>query len=447
MIKLLPRSAAILFSLAASLVFTQACAQDPTETIPADALRADVEEWRDWFFATHPDPSFSADVDDLQSRFDAVSNALEGEYSRREAWLSLAVLNPVFNDGHITIRAPQDDYDAYLAAGGAEFTLPVSLDAGRLKIAHTVAPESVFEAGEEILTINGHPAADLANHLMARMNGDSDGLRAYVLESRFPLYLWALTGGADSWTVVVASPGGSQRTVRLDPDRDTSVEPHDQWSLDFQGTTAVLTVNTFMPDLESEFAEFLETSFAAIAEQGAENLIIDVSRNGGGAHQLSDRLFAYTTDQRYTPLSAVTARIVAENQALIPGSEIGQVVSVPFAQWVEPPAELANRFGGNVAILVGAGTYSQAIVMAATAQDFDIAPVAGPGTEGRANSTGQVQLHRLIHSDLEVAAPIYIFIRPSGDRSSAPVIPDIPLSGTRDEQINQLIEHLTGHEN
>ena len=445
MIKLLPKSAAILFSVATSLVFTQACAQEPAETITADALRADVQEWRNWFFATHPDPSFSVDVDLLQARFAAVAASLEGEYSRREAWLALSILNPVFNDGHIAIRAPQDNYDAYIAAGGADFTLPVAFEGGRLTVAPSVSPDSSFEAGDEILAINGHSATEIAGRIMQRMNGDTGGLRAYLLETRFPLYLWTVTGGGESWDVNVARPDGHQRTIRIDPVRDTSVESNDRWTLEFRDVTAVLTINTFMPDLEEAFGEFLDTSFAAIAEHDAENLIIDLSQNGGGAHQLSDRLFAYITDQRYTPLSAVTARIVAENQALIPGSEIGQVVSVPFAQWVEPPTELDNRFDGNVAILVGPGTYSQAIVMAVTAQDFDIAPVAGPGTEGRANSTGQVQLYRLANSGLEVAAPIYIFIRPSGDRSSAPVVPDIPLSGTRDEQISQLIERL-GHQ-
>ena len=443
MIKLLPKSAAILFSVTASLAFTLACAQETAETISADALLADVEEWQDWFLATHPDPSFSVDAEVLQAQFDAVKASLDGDYSRREAWLALAVLNPVFNDGHITIRAPQEDYDAHILAGGAHFTVPVAFDNGRLTVAPSISTDSPLDAGDEILAINGHDATEIASRIMRRMNGDTDGLRAYVLETRFPLYLWAVTGGAESWTVDIAGPDGQQRTVRIDPARDMSVETAGLWSLEYQDTTAILAVNTFMPDLEAEFTDFLDTSFAAIAEHNSDNLIIDLSRNGGGAHQLSDRLFAYITDQRYTPLSAVTARIVADNQALIPGSEIGQVVSVPFAQWVEPPAELDNRFTGNVAILVGPGTYSQAIVMAATAQDFDIAPVAGAGSEGRANSTGQVQLHRLGNSGLEVAAPIYIFIRPSGDRSSAPVVPDIPLYGTRDEQIEALVRRLT----
>jgi len=443
MIKLPPNRAAILLSVAASLVFTQACAQDAENLIAADALQADVEEWSGWFFSTHPDPSFSADTDILETRFGGIAASLEGQYSRREAWLALSVLNPDFNDGHIAIRAPRDDYDAYLENGGAEFTVPVALKNGRLIVDHTISPDSSFQAGDEVQSINGRAATDIVARIMERMNGDTDGLRTYILESRFSLYLWAITGGADSWNVVTIHEDGSQNTHRVDSESDVSTETADHWSLTFQNNVAVLTVNTFMPDLEDDFAAFLTSAFADIANRDANDLIIDISHNGGGAHQLSDRLFAYITDQRYTPLSAVTARIVAENQALIPGSEIGQVVSVPFAQWVEPPAELENRFGGNVALLVGPGTYSQAIVMAATSQDFEIAPIAGSGTEGRANSTGQVQLYRLTHSNLEIAAPIYIFIRPSGDRSSAPIVPDIPLTGSRDEQIEALIQHMT----
>ena len=441
MIKLLPKTAAM---LAASLLVlsTPACARQAEDTISAADLREDIAEWRDWLFATHPDPSFSMDVETLNARFDSLAAGLEGHYSRRRAWVALSVMNPLFNDGHVVLRTPQEDYDAYLDTGGAEFTLPVRYADGHIYVAESVAPGSRFAAGEEIHAINGQAAADIAAQLLVRINGDSDGLRIYLLEERFESYLWALTGGADSWAVTVSGDDGETRTIALDPARDTGTGSTDNWSLAFDGDAAILTVNTFMPDLEADFAAFLETAFADIAAQGSTRLVIDISHNGGGAHQLSDRLFAYITDTRYTPLSGVTARITPENQALIPGSEIGQVVSVPFAQWVEPPAEQENRFAGDVAILVGPGTYSQAIVMAATAQDFDIAPVAGPGTEGRANSTGQVQLHRLAHSDLEVTSPIYIFIRASGDTSSAPVAPDIPLSGSREHQIGQLIDWM-----
>jgi C-terminal processing protease CtpA/Prc len=430
----------LLAACLASTLTAAACAAE--DTFPAGAVAQDVAEWETWLFATHPDPAFSMDVNAVHARFDAIAQSLEGDYTRREAWLALAPLNPMFGDGHVTLRLPREDYDAYLAGGGAEFALPVHVRNDALVVAETVAPASRLQRGETILAINGLDPRDLVARALARTNGDTVGLRTHLVETRFSQYLWALTGGAETWTVTVQAPDGSTRQVTLDPALDRPGAETENWSLDFRGDAAVLTLNTFIPPLEDPFKAFIDEAFAEIAERGSDILVVDISENGGGAHMLSDHLLAYLTDQRHTPLSAVTARVIEANQALIPDAEIGDVVSMPYAQWVEPPADLPNRYHGRTALLVGAGTYSQAIVLAATVQDFDIAPVAGPGTEGRANSTGQVQLYRLAHTGLEAAAPIYIFIRASGDTSSAPVVPDIPLSGSREEQIDALIAHL-----
>ncbi|WP_297732811.1 S41 family peptidase [uncultured Maricaulis sp.] len=430
---------------ALALLCLPACVNAQSDGIDASAVAADVTEWENWLFATHPQPEFSMDVGDVRARFDQVRDGLEGPYSRREAWLALAVLNPHFADGHVTLRLPSEEYEAWLADGGADFSLPVRIEGDQLRVADTIAEESRVRAGETITVINDQPVGPLIAAAVSRANGDTPGLRRHVVETRFASYLWALTGGAADWQVTAQNTHGQTRTITLDPQRERAGQDPEPWSLAFQDDAAILTLNTFAPTVEAEFDAFIDASFAEITARGSEILVIDISENGGGAHMLSDHLLAYLTDQRHTPLSAVTARITPENQALIPGSEPGQVISMPFAQWVEPPAEQANRFEGRFAFLVGAGTYSQAIVLAATVQDFDIAPIAGPGTEGRANSTGQVQLHRLANTDLEAAAPIYVFTRASGDSSSAPIIPDLPLSGSRDAQIDALIAHLRTH--
>ena len=431
---------------AIALLLLPACSQAQPDSFDAAAIAADVTEWEDWLFATHPQPEFSMDVEAVRAGFDAVRDRLNKNHTRREAWLALAVLNPHFADGHVTLRLPTEDHDAWLAEGGSDFTLPVRIEGDQLRVAETVSADSRALVGERITAINGRPVGPLIRAATDRANGDTPGLRRHIVERRFASYLWALTGGADDWQVTLMSADGQTRTLTLDPQRERAGGEAERWSLAFNGDAARLTLNTFAPTLETEFAAFIDASFAEIAERGSDILVIDISENGGGAHMLSDHLLSYLTDQRHTPLSAVTARITPENQALIPGSQPGQVISMPFVQWVEPPAEQPYRFTGRVAFLVGAGTYSQAIVLAATVQDFDIAPIAGPGTEGRANSTGQVQLHRLANTGLEAAAPIYVFTRASGDTSSAPIVPDLPLSGSRETQIDALITRLRTEE-
>lgn len=443
---MLKASACLAAILALPLLLISSVDAQPGPELSADALRQDVREWRDWLFATHPDPSFSMDVEHINAQFDQIAVSLDGEYSRRAAWLALAGINPSFRDGHVAIRPPQEDYETYLAEGGAEFTLPVTIRDGRLFVAASLDARSDVSSGAEIVRINGQDASALVGAALDRTHGDAPALRTFIVEQRFGLYLWALTGGADVWQIETRTMDGDLPRIALIPDFDRAEQRDDLWTLKIEGDAAILTLDTFRAEYEAEFAAFIEPAFAQITQSGAEILVIDISHNGGGARQLSDRLLAYLTGDRYTPISAVTARITPQNQALVPGSEVGQVLALPFAQWVEPPAELAHRFTGKTGVLISTGTYSQAIVTASIAQDFQIAAIAGKPTAGRANSTGQVQTHTLSQSGLQVAAPIYIFTRASGDQSTDPVMPDIPLSGAREAQLQALISHLRSAE-
>lgn len=412
-------------------------------------LRADVQAWRDWMESTHPDISHSVRPSHLGSVFDDVIAEISGVYDARRAWWELATINPVLNDAHTGIRLPEEAYQAALDGGAIAFTLPVSVSGDRLFVTGdtgiTVGDgDELVEIvpGQEIVAINGEPVGRLVDALVPRMRGETRALRERVLSLRFPIALWAMQGNRDHHTVTLA---GSDAPIRVSLPHSSALEVPDRgpFGLDVRANAAILRVDSFDPAREDEFATFLTNSFAHIQACEVELLIIDIRENGGGGRQLSDRLLAYLTTERYTPISAVKARIVAENQALVPGSEIGQVIEMPFAQWVEPPTVLADRFEGRAVVLVGPASYSQAIAFGVIVQDFDIAEVAGSPTEGAANQTGQVQRFELPNSGLAVQAPLYIFTRPSGETGSSPLTPDRIVPGTGEEQLVTLITDLT----
>ena len=157
------------------------------------------------------------------------------------------------------------------------------------------------------------------------MRGESKGLRERVLSLRFSVALWAEQGDRQAHSVTLVRKNGPQ-TIILDPTRDIAVSGDQTYELNIRDNVAVMTVKSFEISREEEFAAFLANAFGRIDAGNIDRLIIDVRENGGGARQLSDRLMAYLTTSRYTPISAVKARIVAENRALIPGSQIGQVI-------------------------------------------------------------------------------------------------------------------------
>jgi C-terminal processing protease CtpA/Prc len=418
----LPRKALILIrSLLLSLLLSLGLGaavqarSDDGATYSAEALRADLETWQTWLMSTHPDLAHSTDLEALAVATAELNATLNDTYSTRDAWMALSTLNPIFRDAHTGMPVPSTD--------AARTFIPVVIDDGIMRVANNIATGSAFQPGEEILAINGEDAREMIAGLMPHMRGETELLQAYILQLKFDQFLHFIQGERAHDCVTVLRDG-AMVTLEIMPGRDLAETAAEPFNLTFDGDRAILKVDTFDRELEAEFLEFLPTAFQDIADHGSTRLTIDISVNGGGARQLSDPLLAYITDQRYTPISAVQARITPENQALIPGSQIGQVIATPYAQWVEPAADLANRFTGEVDVVIGRGTYSQAIMFATIVQDFGLGRIVGTETEGPANQTGQVQTLILPNTGLEVRAPIYIFTRASGTTGTGGVMPD-----------------------
>lgn len=397
----------------AALLFALPALAQPVYT--RDQVIADLRAGLDWIAATHPDIAHTADPGAVEARLAQVSARLPEDLTRREAWAVIGGFGPLYADAHAGFAVPASDLGPLP---------PVKIADGQVLIADTVHPDSAFKPGDRLVEIDGHDVDAMVQELTPTLRGESDALRARILELRFADFLAVWTGSSELGTVTVRR-GDALLSLRLDPEIDRPGPAAAAFSLEIADVEARLGVDTFSRERETEFAAFLETAFAEIAASGVDRLVIDLRENGGGARQLSDRLMAYLTDQRYTALSAVTARVAEENIGrLPPGAEIGQVVSLPFAQWVEPPADLAHRFAGEITVLIGPNTYSQAIVFAATAQDFGVARLDGDPTIGAANQTGQVQRLVLEHTGFEARAPLYIFTRASGETGGAPLRPD-----------------------
>lgn len=400
------------------------------QTISSADLGQDLRDWRSWLLETHPDPSHTMDLGAVDAAFEATA-ALEDTYTPRFAWLAMASLNPVFHDAHVGLRLPDKAYAAALEQGAAPFDVAVRVSGGKIYLAD--------ETASEIMSINGVAAAEITGTMIPRMRGESPRLRERVLSLRFPVALWTLLGDQPSYIIELRAADGSVHHHPLPLTPPTASAANGNFDLAFIGETAVLTVDSFDRSLEDEFGTFLESAFKEIADADAGRLLIDLRNNGGGARELSDRLMSYLTTDRYTPISAVSARITPDNQALIPDSRIGQVIHTPFAQWVQPPPELENRFTGEIAILIGPATYSQAIAFSVTAQDFRIATLIGSQTEGRANQTGQVQRHTLPVTGFEIQSPLYVFTRPSGNADGGPLAPDVTVPGSGETQLHAAI--------
>lgn len=391
-------------------------------------LLTDFDQLLSFIEGTHPDLARSADLDVLAAMSAQVREQLADGMDLPAAWLAMAQINPLLADAHTGIRRPTAWLEDQIAA---ETLFPlgvvISSDA-RLLLAASLGLPAGLTAGSEIHSINGHSAEEILARLLPRMRGETALLRQKVLARYFSEYLLLAFGPRDSFEMVVGNGDGQRaRSVTIDGGRPQRLEQQ-PFTLHFlEAATAYLGIESFELDHAEAFSAFLLDAFAQTAQHGSTRLIIDLRRNGGGAKDLSDQLMAYLSAKPYSPISAVKARVSEENIARIPGASLGQVVALPFQQTVTPPAQLAHRFDGPVYILIGPQTYSQAVVFAATIQDYQLGQLVGEATQSPANQSAQVKRMAAEHTGIEAMAPLYVFTRASGVVGTDPLEPDIPI--------------------
>ena len=397
------------------------------ETYSRQAISEDLNAFINFVTETHPDLSYSANLNALDQKVSDIHETLPAKATLRDAWMAMALVNPLFGDAHIGLRRPIEALDAYQEAGGVLFPGAVVFgNDGQLRIAPSGRQGTGFIEGDEILSINGIATEKIVATLLPRMRGESEALQKLVMERYFQQYFWIAFGGFDSYVSRVRRDGRIVTVYAKTPDENSPSTVDDVFVFEQLGDgIGYLNVKSFDIVYKDQFAQFTADSFAEIKNTGVQSLIIDLRENGGGAHDVSDLLMNYLTDQPFSSISGITARITAENVTRIPGASVGDVVSIPFQLTITPDAENPLRFEGKTFALVGALTYSQAIAFATTLQDFKIATLAGEKTEGPANQSGQVQSYYLPNTGLQALAPIYIFIRANGDTGREGVVPEI----------------------
>jgi hypothetical protein len=392
-------------------------------------LESDLDAWLDWTRSTHPAFEQSVDLSAFEQELKQVRLDLRNGMDTSDAWYVFARLNPVLNDAHLGLELPAIDSE---------------LQPWRVEIENArafVPAPGAKGAHQEIVSVDGVSVPEMITRTLPFVRGESDALRQRILELRFrELVMLNLDTGAP-FALRLRSGDGVVRAVS-GIDSGAPVSETTPFDLTFLNSTAIMKVDTFEKEQDAEFASFVKESFARIASEKAARLIIDVRGNGGGAHEVSDRLLNYLTTERYTPMSAVRARVTEENLSQIPGAKPGDVVAMPFAQWVEPDSSLEHRFGGEVIVLIGPATYSQGIVFSTTVQDYQIGLVAGEETAGKANQTAQVQHFQLPNTGFRVRAPLYVLTRSSGEETGAGVVPDIPIQNVERQPIEKIMKQI-----
>jgi hypothetical protein len=408
-----------------------AAAGKPQALIPAAAVRADLRLAVETVERSHPELSHSVGRRELERAARRIDRGLRQPMTLAQAWTALAQLNPVLADGHLFIGLPDWRGEAarFLAAGGGYFPYEVSVDPrGEVRIVSLLGGGATPLAGKLIRRINGRAARSVARDLLARAHGDTPAFRAALLSQRWWLFYGQVHGSPAAFDLDLDGPGRqvvpASRGTPAVLQRDASFER--QFRCNVGPTGAVLTASTFSTPDPGRFFAFTHDCFARIAAAGATRLVIDVRANGGGDDDLwRDGLLRYIADHPYKHGSRYVKRVL---QPGAPGEVAGQVVSGRIETAAYPPADEPLRFRGQVYVLVGAQTYSSAVLFSNVVQDYGFAKVAGVGGAVRTRQSGGVQSYKLPNTGLMLFYPRFVLDRPSGAATPALLQPDLPLA-------------------
>jgi hypothetical protein len=182
------------------------------------------------------------------------------------------------------------------------FPFEVIVIDNKLYIKNNYTADNLFEAGTQILSINGRKASDLIQKFIKRsyVDGFNSQGEIHELSSRFeiltehefdipPVYSIEFVSSdgrviKKQVSAVTGSAIKDYESKKYPPKPNESIKIMDSLK------TAILTFNTFN---DTSYVTFLEQSFKTIKDKNSKNLIIDLRKNPGGYDDFGSRLFAY----------------------------------------------------------------------------------------------------------------------------------------------------------
>jgi hypothetical protein len=396
-------------------------AADTAQTFSAAELRADLAQLRTALHDMPADLAHSVDERQLEAALLTLDGQLATSppLTRDGAWRVFATLNPLLADAHLLVGFSdwRGDTRAHLARGDVFFPFEVRMSSDcTLRVRALLGGGDTPLAGAGLATIDGVPARQVCEQVLARMQGDTVKFRADLASRRFWLLYWKVFGaprtfdlGFDDGTTV-SMPGGATLPQLLAI--EDSFERQFRLEL-LPGDVAVLTLGTFaLPD-KQPLLDFTRASFEKLRAARTKTLLIDVRDNGGGDDvNWIEGVMPYVATGRYRTGSTFRKRVV--NPDVAKGEVAGNIVDGEIETWYRPQLRNALRFKGTIYVLVGRGTYSSAVLFANVMNEFGFARLVGTGGSVRADQSGGTRRTTLSHTGLAVISPRFVLHRPSG---------------------------------
>lgn len=451
--------------------------------IPVGELRADFAQMYSGLKEAHFDLYAFTPKRELDRRYAQVLSKIDRPMTRLEAKILFELFAAEVRMGHTRMDSPTAEWNAYRRKGGKGFPLTIRIIADRVYLAANMSGLDAIRPGDEITRLNGLSISSWLRRTERHVSAETAYMAHSIMEYDFAIYLWVELGAVDAFDIVTRRGASPERSMHLPARSFEEMEAARRLQvagLDLEnplrnarlldGGVAYLRPGPFYNaeaktgadewDVSS-FREFIDHAFSEFLTAGATRLIIDLRGNPGGDSLFSDVMVAWFAARPFRFASQFKIKVSAESVAanaeriahdaeaagpvsrqfadLYARSRIGDVVDFAIP---EALPRAGKRFVGRVFVLIDRQSYSNAVAVAATVQDYRFGLIVGEATSDMATTYGAMEQFALNHTGLEVGYPKARLIRPNGDLRSRGVTPDIAIQvpiiqSPRDEVLQQ----------
>ncbi len=400
----------------------------------AGQLRADADFMINMMERTHINLYEKFPKAEFYRQIENVKASLKDSMTSLDLWKRIQPVIVMLGDGHTFSFMPQEERIEYLNKGGLVFPFTVKVDRDRIIVEQNFSGDPSIPPGSRILSINGINAEGIISEMARFESGERELVRRNAVAYSFNIYLWAVFGWTDHFTMSYEKPDGQRINDKtfagITRERYKEVsgtaKRGEAYSLKLieNETVALIDFRSFS-NME-KFSKFLKETFKTIKEKKINNLIIDVRNNPGGISILGDSLFSYITSTPFVQFPRADVRLgdtirkrYGDNFPNIHNDTV-----LVFTAQPEKPQDKECKFHGKSYLLTSSFTFSSANVFASTFKTYKIGSIIGEETGGLTVAYGDALSYTAPNTKMRFASSYKKFWEAGGREDGHGVIPD-----------------------
>lgn len=384
-----------------------------------------------------------------------IAEVKQDSLSLFEYFFLVSKLCALSNEGHFGLGSWNDTIHKGIPLNSYSYPpFDVKVLDEQLIIWRDYSNEQQLIEGSKILSINSISSEEILRKLYEATptDGSNKTWARSIIESGFPWMYYFYIEQKEKLLLTVQTPVGAVETIEILPLTkllqtenywkyvlsELPPQPQEEetfYSLHHGANYTLLTLPSFSYQLidadKIQPKKLYKTIFTEIAEQGTENLIIDLRGNSGGRNEFADDMVPYVMKQPtvYPYLKKTISWDGREKTFTQPGA-----------------SKLA--FMGTIYLLVDGQTYSAGSILARYIREYGEAIVIGEETGSRYEgfAAGASQYVTLPFSNVRIGIPRYKITFPPSQKQttiSRGLVPQYRIEPTYDDLLRGIDLHMS----